>query len=142
MHCDTGPAVAWPDGWGVWAVHGVRVDEQTVMRPGTLDPARILAEPNAEVRRVMMERFGPDRLIRETSAEVVDDDPEHGVLYRLPVDDDEPLVMVKVVNSTREPDGSSRDYWLRVPPDMDTAANAVAWTFAETADTYRVVAAS
>lgn len=38
-------------------------------------------------------------------------------------------VMVKVRNSTPEPDGSVRDYWLRVPPDLRTARAAVAWTF-------------
>ena len=39
------------------------------------------------------------------------------------------IVMVKVRNSTPEPDGSVKDYWLRVPPDMKTARSAVAWTF-------------
>jgi hypothetical protein len=38
--------------------------------------------------------------------------------------------MVQVVNATPEPDGSARSYWLRVPPDMRTAREAVAWTFA------------
>jgi hypothetical protein len=37
--------------------------------------------------------------------------------------------MVEVVNSTAEPDGSRKRYWLRVPPEMQTAREAVAWTF-------------
>ena len=41
----------------------------------------------------------------------------------------EPVVMVEVLNSTPEPDGSFKDYWLRVPPTMETARQAVAWTF-------------
>lgn len=42
---------------------------------------------------------------------------------------EEPVVMVEVVNSTREPDGSRRTYHLRVPSTMRTAREAVAWTF-------------
>lgn len=44
--------------------------------------------------------------------------------------------MVKVVNSTPEPDGSYKDYFLRVPPTITTAHEAVAWTFGKTAETY------
>ena len=43
--------------------------------------------------------------------------------------DGEPLTVVEVVNSTPEPDGSHRRYFLRVPPDTRTAREAVAWTF-------------
>ena len=31
---------------------------------------------------------------------------------------DDPMVMVEVINSSPEPDGSYRTYWLRVPPTM------------------------
>jgi hypothetical protein len=37
--------------------------------------------------------------------------------------------MVQVTNVTPEPDGTRRTYWLRVPPDVRTARQAVAWTF-------------
>jgi hypothetical protein len=36
---------------------------------------------------------------------------------------------VQVTNATPEPDGTHRAYWLRVPPGMRTARQAVAWTF-------------
>ena len=45
------------------------------------------------------------------------------------------FLMVKVVNSTPEPDGSFKDYFIRVPPafgdGQHTARSAVAWTFEE-----------
>jgi hypothetical protein len=44
--------------------------------------------------------------------------------------------MVEVVNRTREPDGRFRHYWLRVPPTMRTAREAVAWTFNMPAERY------
>jgi len=40
LHCTDGPAVAFRDGWAVWAIEGVRVTEQIVMRPETITVAR------------------------------------------------------------------------------------------------------
>lgn len=45
------------------------------------------------------------------------------------LDQDEPLVMVEVTNSTQEPDGTWKSYMLRVPPTVQTCQQAVAWTF-------------
>jgi hypothetical protein len=97
---------------------------------------RIHAEQNAELRRVLTERYGLDRYLRDAGATRVGAD-ETGVLWRLPIDGDEPLVMVEVTNSTPELDGSSRRYWLRVPPDIRSAREAVAWTFGVAPDEYR-----
>lgn len=117
----------------MWAVHGVRVPQRVVERPETLSPQEILAEPNVEIRRVMLDRFGVDRLMREAEAEMLDQDvDQYGrlrELLRLPMVDDEDVVMVHVTNSTAEPDGSFKPYWLRVPPDTTTCADAVAWTW-------------
>jgi len=44
--------------------------------------------------------------------------------------------MVRVVNATAEPDGSFKDYFIRVPPSMQTVREAVAWTFGKTAADY------
>ncbi|MDP2710817.1 MAG: hypothetical protein Q8O56_06325 [Solirubrobacteraceae bacterium] len=129
LHSDTGPAVAWPDGWGVYAIHGVRVDRQIVEAPETLTVEQIRGEANAEVRRIMIDRFGADRYLRESDAQLLDDDAEWGKLWKVELDDDEDIVMVECVNSTPEPDGSSKTYWLRVPPTTRTAHEGVAWTF-------------
>lgn len=76
----------------------------------------------------MIERFGLDRFLRESGAELVHFD-DYGKLWRALIPGDEPLVMVEVVNSTPEPDGTFKDYFLRVPPTVRTAREAVAWTF-------------
>ena len=96
---------------------------------------QIQAEENAEVRRVMLEHFGYDRYLRDSGAAQVHRD-ECGVLWRVDLPGDEPLVMVEVVNSTPEPDGTSRTYFLRVPPRTPTAREAVAWTFGLDAEEY------
>ncbi|MCV0384784.1 MAG: hypothetical protein K5799_15285 [Erythrobacter sp.] len=53
-----------------------------------------------------------------------------------PIFDDEDIVMVEVQNATPEPDGSRKTYFLRVPPTMSTARQAVAWTFGKEAREY------
>jgi hypothetical protein len=52
-----------------------------------------------------------------------------GRLYRLDPHWTEPIALVEVLNSTPEPNGSRRRYFLYVPPTVRTAHQAVAWTF-------------
>ena len=128
IHSDTGPAIAYPDGWKIWAWHGVRVPQKVIEAPGTLTVPEIRDEQNTEVRRVMLERFGPDRFMLEQGGRLVQQD-DYGKLWRADLRDDEPLVLVELENATVEPDGSVKRYWLRVPPDVETAQAAAAWTF-------------
>ena len=60
----------------------------------------------------------------------------YGDLYRREVFDSDPLVTVKVVNPTPEPDGTYEDFVIRVPPEVETAEEAVAWTFGMDKDEY------
>lgn len=76
----------------------------------------------------MLEHYGYDRYLTESGAEPINKD-ETGILWRIALAGDEDVVMVEVVNSTPEPDGTSRTYWLRVPPGTRTAKAGVAWTF-------------
>jgi hypothetical protein len=128
LHSVGGPAVSYPDGWAIYAVHGVRVPERVVTKPESLAIPEIEGEQNVEVRRVMIDRFGNERYLLESGAKLVHSD-ETGALYRKEFPDDEPMVFVHVVNSTPEPDGERKKYMLRVPPQMERARQAVAWTF-------------
>ncbi|AQU65583.1 DUF6745 domain-containing protein [Streptomyces niveus] len=130
-----GPALAYPDGFALYAWRGMPVPADFLAELTTLDPARIRTEENAELRRVMLEYYGYDRYLAESGAEPIGKD-ETGILWRIALADDEDVVMVEVVNSTPEPDGTSRTYWLRVPPNTRTAKEGVAWTFGLDAQTY------
>ena len=132
---DHGPALSYPDGYAVYAWHGMPIPPDFIAQLDTLTAERIRDEGNAELRRVMLEHFGYERYVRECGAEAVQRD-EFGVLWRVPMPDDEPLCMVEVRNATPEPDGSRRTYWLRVPPRTRTAHEAVAWTFGLTPEEY------
>ncbi|MFJ4964565.1 DUF6745 domain-containing protein [Streptomyces sp. NPDC088729] len=123
-----GPALSWADGFALHAWRGMPVPAEFLAELASLTPARIREEENAELRRVMLEYYGYDRYLTESGAEPVHRD-ETGVLWRIALDGDEDVVMVEVVNSTAEPDGTYRTYWLRVPPSTSTAKDGVAWTF-------------
>jgi hypothetical protein len=108
--------------------HGVLVPAFVIVRPDWITVAHIQQEENAEVRRVMTERYGYERYLADTGA-VREQADDYGELFRITRPNDTDLVMVRVVNSTPEPDGTYRRYSLRVPPTMTTAREAVAWTF-------------
>jgi len=128
LHSETTAAIEYADGFQLFSWHGTTVPPYVVLNPKSITVRSIDDETNAEVRRVMLERFGEERYIEESGARVVNVD-SYGVLYRKEFPDDEPLVMVRVENSTPEQDGSFRSYYLRVPPEIQTAHEAVAWTF-------------
>ncbi len=147
-HCADGPAIAWADGLEAFAWHGVAVEPWIIRDPGRITVQTIDKASNVEVRRVLIERFGEERLVREGGAQLVGED-ETGRLWRRPIGPqhqwgrtEEPVVMVEVRNSTPEPDGSRKTYFLRVPPAIRTPREAVAWTFGLGSAEYRPEAES
>lgn len=114
----------------VYAVHGVRVNKKIIDRDFNVHD--IDKERNVEVRRVMIELYGQSKYLIDSNAEVVHSD-DFGTLYKKEIEGDEPLMMVKVVNSTIEPDGTYKDYFIRVSPNvyggLKTAKAAVASTW-------------
>jgi hypothetical protein len=125
LHSAAGRCVEYPDGWGFYAWHGVRVPEKVILAPEQLNRQDFLAAANLEVRRVIQERLG-QRFVPELGGVVLDSGPR-GTLYevRLPEDDPERVARyVQVQDASTE-----RTYFLRVPPTIQTAAEAVAWSF-------------
>jgi hypothetical protein len=147
VHCETGPAILFRDGWSIHAIHGVRVPADVVERPETISLASINEQPNSEIQRVMIERFGWDRYGSESGAAIIDHDERWGTLCRSSAG-----LFLRVVNRSAEPDGTFRNYvlplddGLRPIPDGDddwgapqalTALNAVASTFGMTGVEYK-----
>jgi len=139
LHNEVGSAVEYPDGWAIWAWHGVLVARHVIEEPGSLTAREVLAVEEVEVRRVMIERMGNGTFLRHAGGQRVAED-ETGVLWRLDLPDDEPLVCVEVTDSTTAPGQTSRKHMLRVPPDVRSPREAVAWTFGVTTDEYRPTA--
>jgi hypothetical protein len=133
LHCESGPAIKFKDGYSQYFWRGLNVDAWVIEDEPTLE--NIEKAWNIEVRRVLIERCGLQKYLFDSGAKVIHKD-EWGTLYRKEMERDEPILMLHVVNKTAEPDGSFKDYFLRVPPTMQTAHEAVAWTFDLDAQSY------
>lgn len=126
-HREDGPAVSFSDGFAAYAVHGVELPEYVVMRPHEISVEKIEAEQNAEVRRILTERFGYGRYLSETGAQVIDMDviavntldESFGSMPRaLMVDKQGQRWLVGTDGSTK------RVYYMRAPNDANTCAQA------------------
>lgn len=126
LHREDGPAVHYNAGAEYYFWKGLEIDRKIIMEPFTVKD--IDGEQNLEIRRVMIDKYGQGQYLMDSGATERHRD-DWGVLYEKQMGRDEALVMVKVVNSTPEPDGTYKDYFIRVPPDMRTAREAIAWTF-------------
>jgi hypothetical protein len=145
LHCGDGPALAYRDGWGMWAWHGRRVPEWVITAP---EPGRIATEPNVEVRRCAIESLGWDRFAVAAGlaavCEPVPDPANPGqqlALYDVP----ERLWGARVrlllcANGAREPDGSRRTHGLTVPAGIGDPVEAAAWTVGLARDEYAQLA--
>ena len=98
------------------------------------DAAAYREEKNVTRRRMIWEACGV-RLAPTIALQEMHRD-DYGTLYS-----HDAGYLVKVVNSSPEPDGSYKDYFLRVPY-CRTAREAVAWTFGMTAEEYVLAAQS
>ena len=96
--------------------HGVLVPAFVVVRPDWITMKQINEENNAEVRRVMIERYGEDRYIIDSGMKPVAHDEVFGTLYVQPQDVGSPVAKIRVVNRSPEPDGTFRSYWLDINP--------------------------
>jgi hypothetical protein len=142
LHNSSGPAMCWSDGWSVYAWHGVPVPRQWIEHPEEITRDTLVRETNAERRRALMEILGSDRFaalldLEEVHREAWGPHPElqqEAVLLRTrridPVSG-EHLQFVRVTCPS-----TGRVYHLCVPPDVETAREAVAWTFGKEAGDY------
>jgi hypothetical protein len=145
LHCTNGSAIRFSNGSIHYALNGVLVPSKVIMHPEQITTADIDAIRNAEVRRELIEHYGLDRYLFHIGAVLIDrvsysnslntqneeTKPLFGVqggrLYRTKLNGERVFVVLK--NSTPEPDGTIKEYILRVPSEMKTVRQAVAWTF-------------
>jgi len=104
-HSETGPAIAYPDGFGVYIWHGQRVPEWWIMNPEKLTDKEFFRHENAEMRKTIDE----------------DVDPEIGMLLEVDIPEIGRERFLKVLCGTK------REFAMPVPPEMTTAIQAQAW---------------
>jgi hypothetical protein len=142
LHRADGPAIEYPDGWGVYMWHGHRIPKWVLDNPSH---ERIVAERNVEVRRCAIEAYGWDRFITAAGLRLVDscDDPGNPghtlELYDVP----EQLWGARTrvllcINGSPRADGEYPRFGLRVPAERNitTALEAAAWGYGLTSEQY------
>jgi hypothetical protein len=135
LHHASGPALRFPDGWSVWAWKGVEVPRWIVEQPERITLQSIDDELDVQVRRCMIEIMTPQRYVAQGGAARVAED-ETGILWRKTWLSFDAWAAVEVINATPEPDGTRKHFFLQVPANMQSAREAVAWTYGMSADAY------
>ncbi len=124
-HCEDGPSHRWRDGWELFHWHGIKVPRHWIMDKTSLTAKEALTWENIEERRAACEILGWDAILQELNAEVIDkdDDPEIGELVEVEIPDigSERFLRVRC--------GTGRQFALPVPPEVNTALEANAWTY-------------
>ena len=133
LHCETGAAIEYSDGWGVYAWHGTRVPAEWITNKAALDPKIALTHENIEQRRAAAEIVGWARVLEAVGARSLQKsrDPEIGELLEadLPGAPGSRFLRVRC--------GTKREFVLPVPREMKTAREANAWTWGLSAREYR-----
>ena len=128
LHDPEGPCLQWIDDDEMFFIHGMAVPSWIIKTPELITAKKVLAESNAEIRRVMRDKMGLPKFFQEAHPTILDSDVDGGGqarrLLRIETDNDDPWMVVEVKCPS-----TGHDYLLRVPPDSTTCAEAVAWTF-------------
>ena len=142
LHNEAGPAIRYPDGWGLWMWHGTRVPQDLIEKGWGLK--QIFEERNSEIRRCAIEKIGWDVFIQESGLKMVASCPDPGnppyhlALYDLPEEfedmyDDHARILL-CVNGSEERDGTRRRFGLPVPAHhsdpVEAAADLYGWPVA------------
>ena len=136
LHSETGPSIAYRDGWQLHHWHGVSVPEEWLSRRDNLTPKIALTWENIEQRRAACEILGWSRILTELNAKTInkDGDPEIGELVEVEL----PEIGGKIGREKflRVQCGTKREFAIPVPPTMKTALEAQAWTWGLTEKTF------
>jgi len=143
MHCETGPAVRWSDGWGVYTWHGTDVPAWVIENP-TLE--KCLAEENTERRRAAFEAYGWGKAITEIGDDPISTCPDPGnsphelKLYELPDKYNpygQPVNLLVMTNGSPDRSGDLRVYGETVPASITKADAAAGWQYGINPSVYR-----
>ncbi len=122
LHKDMGMAIEYNDGFGVYALDGIRVKREYAMTPANeIDCRLVLKEKSVDVRRVLINKIGIERLLSELDAKVIDKDDTYELVI-LDLDDDRQRPFLKMRNPSID-----AIHVEGVPPDIRTIVDALAW---------------
>jgi hypothetical protein len=100
----------------------------------TLVAREITSCKNAEIRRLLLERFGYERFLAEMGGKTIHQDGDSSLIEIVWHKDEEKLKLVRVKDSSTE-----RYYVLRVLPSVKTCRQAIAWSFGKSETEYQPI---
>ncbi|MEG5172171.1 hypothetical protein QUB25_08320 [Microcoleus sp. B3-D7] len=122
LHAEGEPAIEFADGWNFYYYQGVRLPEKYgQFHPNQWQSQWLLTEENAELRRVLIQGIGYARIIQELEAKQLDSWQEYALL-QIDNADVEPIYLLKMTCPS-----TGFIHALRVPPNLTSAREAIAW---------------
>ncbi|MEG4011334.1 leucine-rich repeat domain-containing protein [Microcoleus sp. S1D4] len=122
LHAEAEPAIEFADGWNFYYYHGVRLPEEYgQVPPNQWQSQWLLTEENAELRRVLIQGIGYDRICQELLAKQIDSWQEYALL-QIDNADVEPICLLKMTCPS-----TGFIHALRVPPNLRSARKAIRW---------------
>lgn len=123
LHAEGEPAISFADGYSLYSYHGVTLPEKYgIVHPNQWQSKWLLEETNAELRRVLRQGIGYDKICQDLQAIELDYWQEY-TLLKIDVDID--IEQIYLLKMTCPSTGFL--HVLRVPPDMNSAQNAIRW---------------
>ena len=122
LHAEGEPAITFSNGFSVYAYHGVRLPEKYEKHPHQWQAKWLLAEKSAEIRRVLIQGIGYDKICQEFPVTELDVWQEYTLLRIDLLEEIEPIHLLKTNCSS-----IGLINFLRVPPNIKTAREAISW---------------
>ncbi|MEM6752938.1 MAG: DUF6745 domain-containing protein, partial [Cyanobacteria bacterium P01_C01_bin.38] len=127
------PAIEYADGFKVYAHHGTWIPEKYVSIPSSQWKSQwLLSEENAELRRILIQSIGYNKICEELGAIELDSWNEYTLLKienyteinnpHNSRNNSEPMHLLKMTCPS-----TGHIHFLRVPPDIASAREAITW---------------
>lgn len=125
LHSESSLAIEYPDGWGFCVWHGTRIPAAWILEEGHLTAEMAITWENIEQRRAACELLGWEAILDKLDAKVINrhDDPMIGELIEVDIPDIGKEKFLRVLC------GTGRFFALPMPPHVNTALEANAWSY-------------
>ncbi|MBD1831252.1 hypothetical protein H6F61_00825 [Cyanobacteria bacterium FACHB-472] len=123
LHAEGAPAIQFADGYSLYAYHGVTLPKKYgTVHPHHWQASWLLEEDNAELRQVLIQGIGYDKIAHELGAIELDSYQEYTLLKINTDIDIKPISLLKMTCPS-----TKFIHALRVPPDIESAREAIRW---------------
>ncbi|NEQ50805.1 MAG: hypothetical protein F6K11_11820 [Leptolyngbya sp. SIO3F4] len=126
LHAEGEFSVLYEDGYGLYFHHGVALPKKYgQVKPEKWIPTWLLDENNAELRRILIQGIGYDRICKELNAAAVDSWQDYTLLKLNELVDDidgQSISLLKMICPS-----TNFIHAIRVPPNLSSAREAIRW---------------